>query len=93
MGGGPLDRTEARRVPPRLPPPPPPDRLADRRHTTAIVRLVLDWRGKLHYGEAVQIGGAAGAAMRSVRFDCWRRLPSAIRECLRTAPPGRTPPP
>jgi hypothetical protein len=59
------------------------DELAARRHVTVIVRLVMDRRGRLVYGELVNAeSGTQG------RFATWRALPAAVRASAGAALPA-----
>lgn len=53
------------------------DKLADRRHVTVVLRLLLDRHGRLIYGEVVD-----PAAHPQRRFVGWRGVTRAIRAWL-----------
>jgi len=55
----------------------PPDGLQEKRYVTAILRLLLDKRGKLVHGEVADLDGTPGK-----RFDAWTGLVPAICEWL-----------
>lgn len=61
-----------------------PDRLADKRILTAVVRVVLDDRGRLVHGEVLDARGGV-----RVRFQRWPRLIRAIRTSLRVRSSSR----
>lgn len=56
------------------------DSLADVRYVTVILRLVLDRRGRLAYGEILGLDATPAS-----RFRGWRGLHRALREWLAEA--------
>jgi hypothetical protein len=58
--------------------PPAGNNLAGKRNATLILRLVLDQRGHLMYGELVDVAGGPPD-----RFVAWRGLIGVVRTWLR----------
>lgn len=61
------------------------DRLAERRHVTVVLRLVVDRRGQLVYGETVD-----GQSRSQSRFVGWRGLLRAVRASVDRQTSGTT---
>ena len=57
--------------------------LAERRYVSVVIRLVLDRRGSLVYGEAMEVETEV-----SRRFTAWRQLTASVRACLAGAADG-----
>ncbi|HZS03171.1 MAG TPA: hypothetical protein VFE37_30985 [Chloroflexota bacterium] len=60
-----------------MPTTPSDSALADRRTFVVVVRLVLDQRDRLVYGEVVDLGARVQG-----RFQTWRRLAPELRVVL-----------
>ena len=70
-----------------MPATPEQTRLSRSRHVTLVLRLVVDARGKLLYGQVVNTEGQT-----QCRFiNNWRALSKAVRSCLASLAAGFAP--